>query len=64
MAVRVGVYLTLHSLQTALLFERIPADLSRKQLIAEAERMLLSYLTAQRASHLNHLMPTSRHTAI
>jgi AcrR family transcriptional regulator len=44
-AVRVGVYLSLQSLQTALLFEKIPADLSRKQLIVEAERMLLSYLT-------------------
>jgi AcrR family transcriptional regulator len=45
MAVRVGVQLTLQSLQTALLFGQIPADLSRKHLIAEAERMLLSYLT-------------------
>ena len=45
MAVRVGVYLTLQSLQTALLFEQIPADLSQRHLIAEAERMLLCYLT-------------------
>jgi AcrR family transcriptional regulator len=44
MAVRVGVYLTLKSLQTALLFEKIPADLSEKHLIAEAERMLLRSL--------------------
>jgi AcrR family transcriptional regulator len=45
LAVRVGVYLTLQSLQTALLFEQIPADLSQRRLIAEAERMLLCYLT-------------------
>jgi AcrR family transcriptional regulator len=50
MAVRVGVYLTLQSLQTALLFEQLPADLPQRQLVAEAERMLLSYLTDGRGT--------------
>jgi AcrR family transcriptional regulator len=45
-AVQVGVHLTLRSLVTALLFEQIPADLSQRHLIAEAERMLLCYLTS------------------
>jgi AcrR family transcriptional regulator len=49
-AVRVGVYLTLQSLQTALLFEQLPADLPPSRLILEARRMLLSYLTGGRTS--------------
>jgi AcrR family transcriptional regulator len=50
MAVRVGVYLTLQSLQTALLFEQFPADLPPRRVVAEAERMLLNYLTDGRGS--------------
>ena len=48
MAVRVGVYLALQSLQTALLFEQLPADLPPRRLIVEAQRMLLNYLTDAR----------------
>jgi AcrR family transcriptional regulator len=47
-AVRVGVYLTLQSLQTALLFEQLPADLTPRRLVSEATLMLLSYLTGGR----------------
>jgi AcrR family transcriptional regulator len=44
MAVRVGLYLSLQSLQTALLFEQLPTSVPPILLIREAERMLLSYL--------------------
>jgi AcrR family transcriptional regulator len=45
-AVRAGTYLTLQGLQNALLFEQLPADLPEGALIAEAEQLLLRYLTA------------------
>jgi AcrR family transcriptional regulator len=45
-AVRAGLYLVLQSLQTALLFEELPAELPPARLVQEARRMLLAYLTA------------------
>lgn len=53
MAVRVGVYLALQSLQTALLFEQLPADLPPRRLIVEAQRMLFNYLTDGRHGAAN-----------
>jgi AcrR family transcriptional regulator len=43
-AVRIGLYLCLQSLQTALLFESLPADISAQRITAEAKRMLGRYL--------------------
>jgi AcrR family transcriptional regulator len=45
-AVRAGTYLALQGLQTGLLFEELPPDLSERILIAEAEQMLLRCLAA------------------
>lgn len=44
--VRVGTYLALQGLQSALLFEELPPDLPERVLIAEAEQMLLRFLAA------------------
>ena len=44
-AVRIGFYSALHSLQTALLFEDLPADLPIGTLVSETARLLISYLT-------------------
>lgn len=51
-AVRVGLYMCLQSLQTALLFETLPPEISRATIVREAKRMLGSYLgvTMQAAS--------------
>jgi hypothetical protein len=46
-AVRIGLYLCLQSLQTALLFESLPADISAKRMTTEAKRMLGRYLTGE-----------------
>jgi AcrR family transcriptional regulator len=43
-AVRVGLYLVLQSLQTALLFEDLPAELPATRVVAEASQLLLAYL--------------------
>jgi AcrR family transcriptional regulator len=45
-AVRAGLYLVLQSLQTALLFEELPADLPASRLVDEAVGMLHAYLEA------------------
>jgi AcrR family transcriptional regulator len=45
MAVRVGFYSTLQSLQTALLFENLPEDLPIGTLVSETGRLLTAYLT-------------------
>lgn len=50
MAVRVGFYSTLQSLQTALLFENLPGDLPVQTLILETARLLTSYLTCPPSS--------------
>jgi hypothetical protein len=44
-AVRVGFYSTLQSLQTALLFENLPEDLPISTLVSETARLLTGYLT-------------------
>jgi AcrR family transcriptional regulator len=49
-AVRAGLYLVLQSLQTALLFEELPAELPPGRLAEEAARMLLAYLQAEPAA--------------
>ena len=46
-AVRIGLYLCLQSLQTALLFEALPPDVSRDVVTREAGRMLGRYLSGQ-----------------
>ena len=45
MAVRIGLYLCLQSLQTALLFESLPPPITPEQIVSEAKRMLRRYLT-------------------
>lgn len=45
-AVRVGLYMCLQSLQTALLFENLPPAVSRETIVTEAKRMLGRYLRA------------------
>ena len=46
-AVRLGLYLCLQSLQTALLFETLPPDVSPQMMTAEAKRMLGRYLSGE-----------------
>jgi AcrR family transcriptional regulator len=46
-AVRLGLYLCLQSLQTALLFETLPPDVSPQMIVAEAKRMLGKYLSGE-----------------
>ena len=46
LAVRIGLYMCLQSLQTALLFENLPPEVSRDMIVQEAKRMLARYLTA------------------
>ena len=43
-AVRVGLYICLQSLQTALLFENLPPEISRDTIVGETKRMLARYL--------------------
>lgn len=44
LAVRVGFYLTLQSLQMSLLLGEQPSDLSAEEIVTEAKRMLTAYL--------------------
>ena len=46
-AVRLGLYMCLQSLQTALLFETLPPDISPQMITAEAKRMLGRYLSGE-----------------
>ena len=46
-AVRLGLYMCLQSLQTALLFEALPPDISAQMVTAEAKRMLGRYLSGE-----------------
>jgi AcrR family transcriptional regulator len=46
-AVRIGLYLCLQSLQTALLFESLPADVTPQMITTEAKRMLGRYLSGE-----------------
>jgi AcrR family transcriptional regulator len=46
-AVRLGLYMCLQSLQTALLFEALPPDVSPQLITAEAKRMLTRYLSGE-----------------
>lgn len=43
-AVRVGLYICLQSLQTALLFENLPPEIPRDTIVSETKRMLVRYL--------------------
>jgi hypothetical protein len=43
-AVRVGLYMCLQSLQTALLFENLPPEISHATIVTETKRMLARYL--------------------
>jgi AcrR family transcriptional regulator len=51
MAVRLGLYMCLQSLQTALLFENLPPDITRDTIVGETKRMLARYLGANRTGH-------------
>lgn len=44
LAVRLGLYMTLQSLQTALLFEQLPREIDQQLVVTEAKRMLRRYL--------------------
>ena len=46
-AVRLGLYMCLQSLQTALLFETLPPDVSAQTMTTEAKRMLGRYLSGE-----------------
>jgi AcrR family transcriptional regulator len=46
LAVRIGLYMCLQSLQTALLFENLPPEVTRESIVREAKRMLGAYLLA------------------
>lgn len=43
-AARVGLYMCLQSLQTALLFENLPSEISQATIVRETKRMLARYL--------------------
>jgi AcrR family transcriptional regulator len=55
LAVRAGLYLVLQSLQTALLFEDLPAELPPTRLTDEAARMLCAYLQVPPARLVSRL---------
>jgi AcrR family transcriptional regulator len=46
LAVRIGLYMCLQSLQTALLFENLPPEVTRETIVRETKRMLGAYLRA------------------